>query len=54
MIKPENVVEDSKNVLINNTNLETGAKPDAGSGAKTGSEEHTSDLFKYETKLNPI
>ena len=54
VIKPENVVEDSKNVLVNNTDTETGAKPDAGSGDRTGSQEHTSDLFKTKTRPNPI
>ena len=56
VIKPEKVVEDSQNVLVNNTGTGTGTKPDTGtgSGARTGSQQFTSDLFKYKTKLNPI
>ena len=54
VIKPENVVEDSKNVLVNNTDAETGAKPDAESGDRTGSKQYTSDQFKTKTRPNPI
>ena len=52
VIKPEQAVEDSQNVLVNGAKTETDAG--AGSGARTGSEQFTSDLFKPKTKPNPI
>lgn len=48
VIKPEQAVEDSQNVLVN------GAKTETDAGARTGSEQFTSDLFKPKTRPNPI
>lgn len=52
VIKPEQAVEDSQNVLVNGAKTETDAG--AGSGGGTGSTQYASNQFKTKTRPNPI
>lgn len=52
VIKPEQVVEDSQNVLVKGA--KTGTDAGAGSGGGTGSTQYTSNQFKTKTRPNPI
>lgn len=55
LIKPEKVVEDSQNVLVNSAKTKNGAggKTETG-GRPGGSKQYISDALKFKTKINPI